>query len=478
MNFLKRSIISIKRRKGKTIILFISILLVCNVIAGSISVKKALQNTEKNITNSMPIELKPVIDYDKLGSKDPVNLTEDIINKVGKSVYLKNYYYSFNYTLTSDNLESADGGMILYKDYYMGLDTTSKIRYDSEAYFTINGTNTNELKEIKNGKIKITSGTVYTKEDIDNGNNVIIISTELAQKNNLKVGSIITLHKKIEDYSTGELRVLKTISEDYKIVGIFEAETNKIKDTDGNVVNETNPLANYIYMPNKTVSIIHDKIVKAVTELNIEEYDNFNVTATYQLNSIDDLENFNNDNLKILPYAYKFEDNSSLYNNTLGPINSIEVISNYVMYAAILASILIIGLISLLFIRERKHEMGIYLALGEYKKNIAFQILFETVIISLLAVFISIFTGNLLASNISKNMLESKLSNSNNEEIYYDEYGYQTNYDTDEIMSDYNVNLDYTTVILIFLISIGSVTISSLIPIYYTLKINPKKILM
>ena len=141
--------------------------------------------------------------------------------------------------------------------------------------------------------------------------------------------------------------------------------------------------------------------------------------------------------------------------------------------------ILIIGLISLLFLRERKHEMGIYLALGERKMNIALQILIETIAVSLIAVCISIFTGNLVAKNISNKMLENQISESyNKNDQYYDEYGYLLNVDKSDIMANYNVKLDAVTIAVIFAISIGSITVSTLIPIYYTLKINPKKILM
>ena len=141
--------------------------------------------------------------------------------------------------------------------------------------------------------------------------------------------------------------------------------------------------------------------------------------------------------------------------------------------------LLIIGLISLLFLRERKHEMGIYLALGERKVNIATQILIETVAISLLAICISIFTGNLVAKNISNKLLENQISESyNKNDQYYDEYGYLLNVDKKDVMANYNVKLDAITITLIFVISLGSITVSTLIPIYYTLKINPKKILM
>ncbi len=481
MNFFERSIISIKRRKGKSLILFIAILLICNLIAGSISVKKALIKTENNIASGMPIELRPEIDYEKVINKEPEKITEDMVKKISNSPYLKAYYYSFSYYLTSKTTMSDNGGMLYEAREY----SSEKIAIDDgfwpseQGYFSIAGTNSNKLKEIISGKIKIISGEVYSDEDVTKGNNVILISKEVAKKNNLKVGDKITLQKSIDDYSGYESRTLKTISEEYKIVGIFEAKVNKTLDDKGNVIYENNPLVNYIYMPNNTVKAIHDKVIEATDKLNVEMYDDFYINSVFYLKNINDIENFKNENLKTLPDNYKFTDNSELYKTTIGPMKSVETISNYVMYASLGASILIIGLISLLFLRERKHEMGIYLALGERKINIATQILIETVAISLLAICISIFTGNLVAKNISNKMLENQISESyNKNDQYYDEYGYLLNVDKKDVMANYNVKLDAITITLIFVISLGSITVSTLIPIYYTLKINPKKILM
>ncbi len=199
MNFFERSIISIKRRKGKSLILFIATLLICNLIAGSISVKKALIKTENNIASGMPIELRPEIDYEKVINKEPEKITEDMVKKISNSPYLKAYYYSFSYYLTSKTTMSDNGGMLYEAREY----SSEKIAIDDgfwpseQGYFSIAGTNSNKLKEIISGKIKIISGEVYSDEDVTKGNNVILISKEVAKKNNLKVGDKITLQKSI-----------------------------------------------------------------------------------------------------------------------------------------------------------------------------------------------------------------------------------------------------------------------------------------
>lgn len=49
MNFLKRALLSIQRRKGKSIILFLVIFILGNLMAGAIAIQQATRGVETNI---------------------------------------------------------------------------------------------------------------------------------------------------------------------------------------------------------------------------------------------------------------------------------------------------------------------------------------------------------------------------------------------------------------------------------------------
>lgn len=136
----------------------------------------------------------------------------------------------------------------------------------------------------------------------------------------------------------------------------------------------------------------------------------------------------------------------------------------------------------ILFCKERKQEMGIYLALGERKINIALQILIETLIVAFVGVTISIFTGSLIAKNISNQIVENQfVINSGNKKSAYGSDKPTISEiipEEQEIEVECEVNLDINTILSIYVIALGSITVSVLIPICYTLKLNPRKILM
>ena len=299
-----------------------------------------------------------------------------------------------------------------------------------------------------------------------------MISKEVANKNKLSVGDKIKLGSQINIYSANS----PIVEEEYEIIGIFETKTEYEKDTEGNLVKIESNYVDTIFMPNEAIKNIHDKVDIEVKKQGVDSYDTFSLKVKYELNSIDELEEFKSENLTSLPKGYVFEDNSASISSVIVPMNNMKDLSNIIVYASIIASIIIIGLVMVLFCKERKKEMGIYLALGEKKKNIAMQLLLETLIVSIIAITISIFTGNIIAKNVSNKMLKNQITEQISKEN-------QNNYNSsdlneEEIIDNYKVSLNVKTILIIYGVAIISVSMSTILPIYYTLKLSPRKILM
>ncbi len=466
MNFINRSLLSIKRRKNRSLILFIAVFLICNVMSGAISVKNALLNTEKSFTNLIPVEVSIVDDYSYFLDDTDTSITEDIVKKIGTSSYVQSYYYYYKYWLGSNKLENGAEIPII------GADADDE--FHTFNSFDILGAYKKTVLQQDDNSIKIISGNNFTDEDIKNGNNVILISEQVANKNKLSVGDKIKLGSQIDPYSANS----QVVEEEYEIIGIFETKSQYEKDTDGNLVEIESQYVDTIYMPNNAIKSIHDKVITEVKKQGTDAYDTFSIINKYQLNSIDVVEEFKSENLNNLPKGYVFEDDSESISSVTGPMNNMKDLSNIIVYASIVASIIIIGLIMVLFCKERKKEMGIYLALGERKKNIAMQLLFETLLVAIMAITISVFTGNMIAKNVSNKMLQNQITEQNTKLSENNYYNYDSLIDDEEIISNYNVSLNGSTILMIYGISILSISLSTILPICYTLKLNPRKILM
>lgn len=466
MNFVSRSLLSIKKRKNRSFILFMAVLLICNVMAGAISVKNALLNTKKSFTDLIPIEVSIEEDYLYFLEDKDNSLTEEIIKKIGSSSYVKKYYFYYKYSLGSNKLENGTEESILRAD-----ENNENHPFNS---FDILGAYKKTVNEQDDGSIKIISGKTFTDDDIKNGNNVILISEQVANKNKLNVGDKIKLGSQIDiDSADGTV-----VEDEYEIIGIFETKKEYEKNSEGKTVEVESEYIDTIYMPNEAIKNIHNKVTDETKKQNVDTYDAFSVITKYELNSIEDVEEFKSENLSNLPKGYVFKDNSESISSITVPINNMKDLSNIIVYASIIASVIIIGLIMVLFCKERKKEMGIYLALGEKKINIAMQLLLETLLVSIVAITISVFTGNIIAKNVSNKMLKNQITEQSTKIENQNNYNSYDLIDSEKITDNYTVSLDIKTILMIYTVAIISISLSTTLPIYYTLKLNPRKILM
>jgi len=146
--------------------------------------------------------------------------------------------------------------------------------------------------------------------------------------------------------------------------------------------------------------------------------------------------------------------------------------------------LIILSLLITLFLRDRKHEIGIYLALGEKKGKIITQILTEVLSVSIIGITLSLFAGNIISDGISQQMIHNNMMNElENPSMNFDwnpleGMGFNTNMSMDEMLENYEVGLDGQTIGLFFLVGAGTVILSTISPIIYITSLNPKKIMM
>jgi ABC-type transport system, involved in lipoprotein release, permease component len=530
MNLFKRGFASITRKPGKTAILMVLIFVLCNIIAGAISVKNAINNTRQAMQDKLNIEVSVSLDTDAIrqnnggATGDITNiesLTPEIIKSIGSSEYVKSYDYYTNLSLTSTtvNLVESDsssssqsGSNNNSQNNNTGNDKEGfgDFGFGNNGGFSIKGGENPKVTDIENGDATLYKGNTFTDAQMSSGDNVVLISKDLAEANNLSVGSTITMTRSLykmtaDDNGSGRMRIdrnstpVKTLSFDFTVVGIFDAPAELTTTSDGTLQETQSSLVNTIYTSNAAVNKINDQITKEEKTINgANVRTTFNqYTPTYVLKNPGDLALFTSIEKSKLPTNYKFTDNSSTYNDATAPMTNLGWIAGIILYVAIGATILILSLLITLFLRDRRHEMGIYLSLGERKFKIASQILIEVLSIAIIAVTLSVFSGNLLAKNISSGMLQNQIvqeqqkasetaqnnrgpngmsfrgMGGNNQNSQSDILGV-----TEEMKDTYSVNLDMSVVILIYAVGLGTIIISTLIPIIYTLRLKPKKILM
>lgn len=513
MNFFKRALASVTRRKGKSIILFAVVFILGNVIAGAISIQQATNSVEKNIKGQLGGTATITVDFDKFeeDSKDgeveyPGNGNRKEVESIGQLPYVK--YYDFN---VNDHV-----GVRKFKTYQP---EEGGIMYGGSGginkYLSIKGVNYPEVSDIQEQKIELASGRVFEQGEIDNGKAVAIISDKVAEANNLSVGDTMVVDASASDadYSmNGDMgdeegedkKEIKyyTMEQPYEVIGIFkivkQEAKKKQKEEDKQEEEWLNQeIYNTIYTTNdyvvKNTKNFKEGLLKELPELKEffmdpetgevyeeEEY----INSVFVLKSPEDAEAFRDEAQALLESKYnKILLSTDQYDAIAGPVKGMSKIATYVIIVAVGATLLIISLVVLLFLRDRKHELGIYLSLGEKRGKVIGQILIEVLLISFVAITLSVFTGNILAKGISSSLIETQLASDEEEMNYSSDYWELQNLTgnkvgAEDVADSYDISLSLGYVVIFYVVGLGTILLSTVVPLIYILRLNPKKIMM
>ncbi|CAM3271122.1 ABC transporter permease [Vagococcus fessus] len=509
MNYFKRAIASVTRKKGKSLILFAVIFILGNVIAGAISIQQATQNVEKNIkkqlggTATVGINSK---EFEKFWNEHPDDekgpgnkeLTLDKIKEIGSLPYVK--YYDYNITGGAQTKE--------LKMYQKHEEEEMQSQDGLTEFFSYKGVNYPKVMDIEEKKVELTDGRVFTEEEIASGKPVAIISKQMAKKNNLKVGDKLVVDSSSPNYMDSEAMddeknkpELFTQKQVFDIIGLFSPIVNDKKEKKRNDVaeNMVENLYNLIYAPNDVIK----KNNKAFEEGMYKKFPSYKkemeeilkgeqpsepLTPYFVLKTPEDAEAFKQDATALLPDKYsKLIMSTDQYDSIAGPVKNMSKIAKYVIYVSVGATLLIISLVVLLFLRDRKHELGIYISLGEKRTKVIGQIVIEVVMIAFVAITLSVFTGNVLAKNVSGSLISTQMKaqeDKNNDMGMMNEDDWElaeltgNSVDATDVKESYEVSLSAKYIGVFYVVGLLTVLLSTVIPLIYILRLNPKKIMM
>ncbi|MCL2355119.1 MAG: hypothetical protein FWC68_04545 [Oscillospiraceae bacterium] len=112
--------------------------------------------------------------------------------------------------------------------------------------------------------------------------------------------------------------------------------------------------------------------------------------------------------------------------------------------------------------------------------------------ISFIAITLSLFSGYLIANEMSHTMLENQIrrdeENNNEDDAWMRPMPLMSmgerhpighgDISVEDLQEAYQVRLDLGTVLMFYGIGLGTILLSSIVPIIYIMRLNPKKILM
>lgn len=255
----------------------------------------------------------------------------------------------------------------------------------------------------EDGSLSISDGEMFDEGSADA---VCVISDELALYNNLAVGDTITLANPNYEDETYEL----TIS------GIY---TNASSDTGNSMFSRSDP-ANNIYMSYPALEAITEASAEAgntTTDDDGNETDaslRQEISFTYSFSSAEHYEYFCDAVYDLglsEEYTVSSQDLAS-FENSLTPLNTLSTMAGWFFLVVLLVGGLILVVLNIFNLRERKYEIGVLAAIGMKKRKIAMQFVCELFCVTLAAFLIGTTAGACLSVPVTNQLLAGQTASS------------------------------------------------------------------
>lgn len=252
--------------------------------------------------------------------------------------------------------------------------------FESPNIFLVGSTNPKINDDFASGLRKIKEGSIYQKPG------EVLISEELAKKNNLKVGDSFDV-KLLDLGSNGQVPELSL-----KISGIYE-DHKPIGDGDAGNLNKSNE----VFMNYETFQSL--KAVDATTG-------GISVEGSFQLKNPDDVKSLEQEfHKKGMPDYFELSVNRNAYEKSVAPIIQVADMARLFSIVILVVGALIMVALSLLSIRERKYEIGVLRAMGVKKSKICFMLLVEMGVLCIGCSIIALVVAGAGAQNVADMML-------------------------------------------------------------------------
>ena len=386
---LRNSLLYIKRKKKKSIIVLFILTAILISLYTCLSINKFSNNVESIIyraANSSFI----------LKSKNSQELfdTKEVEG-------IKNLDRITDYNLEYETLAQLKGDDVFGGEQKVEI---SNLNSEYENLLKIYGVRDSSLSSDFTSEVfKIVEGRHIGKYD----KNKIIVHEELAKQNQYKLGDKVSI-KQIKQYDPNDEDINSNIGleNEYEIVGIFSGKKQE---------NYTGFSSDY----SENMTFIDYSSSQKISGID-SNYEKLN-QATYFVDSPESMGKVISSikNMNINWSNIELEKNTKSFDDISTAVGAIKGIIQIITYSVILGGCIVLSLILILWLRERIYEIGILLSIGIGRCEIIGQFILELIFISIPSLFISTLIGNLvtrkiLSEIILKEKIMSTLSNTSN----------------------------------------------------------------
>lgn len=413
MDFIKRALLSMKAKKGRTILLCAVFSAILIFVLAGLTIQRASVTATENAKKSIGAQVTLSANREAAMKKNqesssgerpdpgsfsltPVSLED--AEKIAKLDNVKSYSF-----VSSTSATAGDGITPISSSSTEKTDTSTDDSSDeaepnapgggkqggpmeqmNQGDFQISGVvNQSMASAFEDGTAKITSGEPISSKDIDTDN--VVIEQSLAEANDLKIGDTFTLKNSDDETKTYKMTVK----------GIYT--TSESGDSMGMRFNFLNP-ANTIYSSYTFANTLKGNDAKGTID-----------SATYTLSDPKEMDTFVKEAEKLIDTeSFSLQTNDQAYQQMLTPLNNVASFAKNIVILVAIAGIIILTLIVMMTIRERRYEIGVLLSLGESRLKVILQFFSEMIVCMVVALIIATFSGNIVGNVVGEQLINQQ----------------------------------------------------------------------
>ena len=453
MYIIKNALKCIARSKGRNILIGIIALVIAVSACIGLSIRQAAEDAKEAALDGMSVSA--TISYDRgsmmeqigggggqfgggggggnfdrdqfadmMGSSSSLTLEE--YQKYAEAESVQDFYYTLtaylngseNFSPVSDETETEDGesedtdGEEENEDSFGGGFPGMMMGGGfSSGDFTVVGYSSDiSMTAFANGSASILEGGTMFEEGTSEL--VCVISEELAIYNSLSVGdTIVVTNPSLE-------------SESYTLTvsGIYTSSENN--DFSMSMFGTSQDPANRIYMSANALQKVLDAS-EAASETVTDDYGREseskmtgNLSATYLFADTDAYYAFEEEVRALgLDEAYTVSSSDiSEFENSMTPLNTLSTMAGWFLLVILIIGGIILVVLNIFNVRERKYEVGVLTAMGMKKRKVAAQFMCEILIVTMLAVIIGALVGAVSSVPITNTLLDGQVESENDQQ--------------------------------------------------------------
>lgn len=400
MNFLKRAWLTLIAKKGRTLLLILVTSAILLFVLAGILIKNAANtatdNAKKSVGATLTLSANREAAFKKMrqASQSDTSQSETSqtsrpkltmaavkladVKQIAALSGVQSYQVQVNTSVNAKSLTAISTS----SDSNMPAGGPGG-QESSQGDLTINGVSaTNSLSSFTSGSNKITKGRGITASDLNTNN--VVIESELAKENDLSVGDTFT----VKNTSGSKTYTLK-------IVGIYKATSMSTQAGPG----QSDP-ANTLYTAYTFANTVKGKKYKQTAD-----------SVTFTISDPAKVSQVKKAGQKLINTSkYSLSADDANYQQVKASMANIKSFANKIVWLVALAGTIILALIVILMIRERRYEIGVLLSLGESRLKIIAQFFTEMLVVLLISLGIAGLGGQFVGNKLGEQLITQQTS--------------------------------------------------------------------